>query len=248
MSVPETDVRFCRACGEVLNVLQHGTGGPREYLHSGQRPGRPYAHRAEAVRLEDLGRAPVIRCDICTTGVGAWVYLSDDQQAYQNAILRQDVGQRDYASRHGAARARRTITERRQTQNIGDRWSACIDCATLIEARDLLALISRGIDGQTRRFSGKLLIRMRGELHGLYEYFLDTLKPGRGAITPEHPFGVWPDPSTSPAAPMAAPAVITPTHATTAHPAAPTGLPATVAPNQAGTGTPAGPDSTSDRK
>jgi len=43
-------------------------------------------------------------------------------------------------------------------------------------------------------FSARRLIRVRGELHGLYGHFLDTVKPGRGPITPEHPLGVWPDP------------------------------------------------------
>ncbi len=194
MTAGPGEVRFCRTCGEVLNVLQRAAGGPKQYLHSGQRPNRRYGHPTEAVRLEDLDRPPVIRCDFCSTATAAWVYRCDDQTTHRKEILRQDVAQRDYASRHGAARVRRTVTEHRETHTIGERWSACDDCAVVIEDRDLLALISRGIDGLPGTFTGKRLIRMRGELDGLYGHVFDTLKPGRGHITPQHPFGVWPDP------------------------------------------------------
>jgi len=195
------EVRFCRTCGEVLNVAWRADSGTKEYLHSGQRPGRPYAHVTEAVRLADLGRAPVIRCDFCGTRTAVWAYQCADQLAHHNQILRQDIGQRDYTSRHGAARARRTVTERRNTQIIGDRWSACDDCATVVQSRDLLALIWRGVEGLPGSVSGKRLIRLRAELHGLYQHVLDTLQPGRAAITPEHPFGHWPDPNPDPTNP-----------------------------------------------
>jgi hypothetical protein len=190
--------RACEICGEALNVVQRAIGGAKQYLHSGQRPDRPYAHPTEAVRLADLGREPVIRCDVCSALTAVWVYQSDDQQTHHNDIVRQDVAHGDYVSRHQAARVRRTVTERRQTQNLGERWSACDDCATAIERKDLLALISRGIDGLPATLTGKRLIRRRGELHDLYGHFLDTLKPSRGHISPEHPLGVWPDPPTGP--------------------------------------------------
>jgi hypothetical protein len=77
----------------------------------------------------------------------------------------------------------------------GERWSACEGCATLIESRDLMGLISRVTDAMPAKYTrGKKLLRVRGDLHANYSTVLATLHPGRGRITAEHPLGVWEPP------------------------------------------------------
>ena len=116
---------------------------------------------------------------------------SDDSQP--SAGL--DIDARDYRDRHHAARARRTDTEHAITQAWGRRWSSCEACAALVQARDLYGLIGRVVDAMPARVTrGNRLVRVRGELHGLYAAVFDTLAPGRGRITPGHPLGVWAQP------------------------------------------------------
>jgi hypothetical protein len=46
----------------------------------------------------------------------------------------------------------------------GERWSACDDCAALIETRDLMGLISRVTDAMPAKYTrGKKLLRVRGD-------------------------------------------------------------------------------------
>jgi hypothetical protein len=102
------------------------------------------------------------------------------------------VGLHDYRRRHLAARTRNVETTAGPSQMWGERWSACDGCAALIEARDLMGLISRVTDAMPAKYTrGKKLVRVRGDLHANYSTVFATLRPGRGRITSEHPFGDW---------------------------------------------------------
>jgi len=168
-----------------------GPGGV-SYLHAVEVRGGTVDHRPDPVPVTEI-QDPVIECDFCSAPDAAWIYRCADHRTDLHRVTARVVSARDYRDRHHAARVRRTDTEHALTQAWGERWSACVGCAELIEARDLLGLIRRVTDAMPAKLArGNRLLRVRGELHSTYTAVFDTLSPGRGRIEPGHPLGVWP--------------------------------------------------------
>lgn len=182
--------RYCRTCHRPLTP-QFRAGRDVAYRHAEELRGSKVDHRADPVPVTEIP-APVLECDFCSAPDPVWAYLGDDQQTHAMKVTAKVVSARDYRDRHHAARARRVETEHAFTSAWGERWSACEPCAVFVEARDLYGLIGRVVDAMPAKYTrGNRLVRVRGELHGTYGHLFDTLAPGRGRITPDHPLGLW---------------------------------------------------------
>ncbi|GAA4474556.1 hypothetical protein [Phytohabitans houttuyneae] len=193
-------VFFCRTCRRALTPHLHK--GRLAYRHAVELRGGTVDHRALPVPVAEIDD-PVFECDFCSAPDTRWVYRADDQLTHLRQVTTRVLDAGDYRDRHHAARARRTDTEPALTAAWGERWAACEPCAVLIEDRDLYGLIGRVVTGlPTRHIRGRRLVRVRGELHGIYSHLFATLTPGRGRITAEHPLGVWDtDPGQAPPTP-----------------------------------------------
>lgn len=194
-SMPES--LYCLRCRRGVNTRVNSLGIVVQYLHAAEQRGLRSDHDPEPVPVTEI-LDPIIECDFCSTPDAAWIYRCANQFSEHRRVTERVVGVSDYRSRHGAARARRTDTEHAFTQAWGERWSACGDCAELIEARDLYGLIRCVVDSLPAKFTrGKHLVRVRGELHDTYSEVFDTLAPGRGRIAPGHLLGIWPGTGTT---------------------------------------------------
>ena len=190
---------YCRTCRRALNV-QASPAGKVTYRHSEELRGDTVDHPADPAPLAELDN-PVMECDFCSRPDPAWCYLTGDQTTESRVVTSRAVGVRDYQRRHHAARTRSVTTAAGLTQQWGQRWAACEDCSTLIEAGDLYGLISRVADAMPAKYTrGAKLARVRGELHATFSNVLACLQPGRGRITPDQPLGMW-----EPAEPAALP-------------------------------------------
>jgi hypothetical protein len=188
---------YCRTCHRPLTP-QLRAGSQPVYHHAEQLRGGTVDHPADPVPVTEIA-APVLECDFCSGPDPVWAYLGDDQHTHAKQVTAKVVSAGDYRDRHHAARARRVETRHAFTSAWGQRWSACQPCAVLVEARDLYGLIGRVVDAMPAKYTrGNRLVRVRGELHGTYSHLFDTLAPGRGRITAEHPLGLW---QPAPAAP-----------------------------------------------
>ncbi|MDG4829981.1 hypothetical protein O7627_11795 [Solwaraspora sp. WMMD1047] len=189
----EPVVFYCRTCRRALN--QHTSAGRLTFHHAAEMRGGTVDHPAVPVPLTELAD-PLIECDFCSAPDAAWIYLTADRATDVRKVTSVRVNAADYRDRHRAARVHRVDTAHAFTQQWGQRWTACHGCATLIDQRDLYALISRVSDAMPAKMRrGNRLARLRGQLHSLYSDLFATLTPGRGGITPGHPLGIWPDPS-----------------------------------------------------
>lgn len=187
------EVLYCRICRRALTTQFNATGTVT-LRHAQELRGGAVDHSPKPVPVTEMPD-PLMECDFCSAPEAAWAYVCADQYTHVKTVTTKVVDALDYRDRHHAARTRRTDTENAYTSMWGQRWSACQGCAALIENRDLYGLISRVTDSLPRKYtSGKRLIRVRGELHGVYSHLFDTLAPGRGRITPGQPLGVWEPP------------------------------------------------------
>lgn len=194
--VPPAEVLYCRRCRRAVNT-RTGPAGVT-YLHAVEVRGGAVDHRADPAPVTEIDE-PLIECDFCSTPQAAWIYRCADQRTNIRKITTRVVGAHDYRARHHAARVRRTETEPAISQAWGEHWSACAGCAELIEDRDLYGLIRRVVEAMPAKMTrGNRLVRVRGQLHGLYSTVFDTLAPGRGRIEPGHPLGVWTAPPDEP--------------------------------------------------
>jgi len=190
--VNPADSLYCRRCRRAINV-RTGPAGVT-YLHATEVRGDTVDHRPDPAPVTEIDN-PIIECDFCSHPEAAWIYVCADQHTEVARVTARVVDVGDYRARHHAARARRTDTEHALTQAWGARWTACIECGELIEARDVYGLIWRVVEAMPAKLTrGNRLVRVRGELHATYTTVLDTLVPGRGRIEPGHPLGVWPSP------------------------------------------------------
>jgi hypothetical protein len=185
-------IYFCRTCRRALNKL--ATGGIVRWVHAAELRGQRVDHPAAPIRLTELAD-PLIECDFCSQGKPTTVYVCADSRTQVDRVTKRVVGLSDYRRRHLAARTRRLETEPGITQAWGQRWSACAQCASLVEQRDLYGLIRRVTEHMPPKFTrGKRLPVTRADLHAHYSDMFDTLLPAAGRITAEHPLGVWDDP------------------------------------------------------
>lgn len=189
---------YCRTCHRPLNPHLHN-GQDLVYRHPEEMRGGTVDHRPVPVPVTEIP-APVFACDFCCAPDAVWIYAAADQHTQVPQVTRIVVAARDYRDRHHAAHARRVDTEHAYTSVWGERWASCQPCSDLIEARDLYGLIGRVVDAMPAKYTrGNRLVRVRGELAGIYQHLFDTLTPGRGRITPDHPRGLWEPPPGAPA-------------------------------------------------
>ena len=183
----------CRACRRALHRREN-SHGIVTFLHPAEVRGGTSDHSPQPAPVTEIDN-PIIECDFCSHPDAAWIYVCADQESVTSIVTGYTVGIGDYRRRHHAARARSVETTPGPTSVWGERWSTCDGCATLIEARDLYALINRVTDAMPAKYTrGKRLIAVRGHLHGNYSTVLATLRPGRARITAKHPLGVWTQP------------------------------------------------------
>lgn len=195
---PESDPSvYCSTCRRALSVYT-GPHGQVKLLHAVETRGMQVDHRPEPIPLSELAD-PIIECDFCG-GRAAVVYLVPDQETRIDPTIRRVVGLGDYQRRHHAARTRRTETTPGITTAWGTRWTACDGCAPRVDAGDLYGLITRATESMPRKYTrGKRLPQVRGLLHHFYSGLFEGRPLRRGAITPEHPLGLWDDqPTTAP--------------------------------------------------
>lgn len=186
--LPEQIPPYCRTCRRAL-IRRVSRGGTVDFIHAAEQRGQRPDHQAAPAPLTEIPD-PIIECDFCSAPEAAWVYICADQRTDTRIVTSRTVGLRDYHQRHRAARTRSVETEAGPLQVWGQRWSACQECAVLIEARDLMGLIARVTDSMPAKLTrGKKLVLTRGLLHENYGRVLATLRPGRGRITSEHPLG-----------------------------------------------------------
>jgi hypothetical protein len=190
---PEQIPPYCRTCRRALQ-RRWSSGGVLDFIHAAEQRGETSDHPADQVPLTEIVD-PIIECDFCSAPGAAWIYWCADQRTDTQIVKSRTVALHDYQRRHLAARTRSAETSAGPSQMWGERWSACEGCATLIESRDLMGLISRVTDAMPAKYTrGKKLLRVRGDLHANYSNVFATLHPGRGRITAEHPLGVWEPP------------------------------------------------------
>lgn len=181
---------YCRTCRHALHRYTT-PNGPQALIHASDWRGDPAGHAPDPVPLDQLRNA-VMKCDFCDGPDPAWIYRCADQHTQHRVVTSRTVSSTDYRDRHHAARTLSTRTTAGITDRWGELWAVCEDCAALIEQRDLYGLISRITDTLPTKYTrGKRLRETRGHLHAAYSTVLDTLAPGRGRITPDHPLGIW---------------------------------------------------------
>ncbi len=190
---------FCRTCRRALNTLTGPAGVT--YRHTIGIHGEVGSHRPDPAPVAEIDD-PIHLCDFCSAPCGVWVYECADQLTGGRAVTSRTFSVTEYQRRHHAARTRRVETVDITPHVWGERWTACDGCAERIEARDLYGLISRVTDAMPAKATrGRRLATVRGLLHQNYSDLLDTLEPGRGRITREHPAGLWqtdvPNPTTN---------------------------------------------------
>lgn len=179
---------YCRACKTALATFTEGATGNRTYLHELQPPD---GHEPDPVALAELPDA-LMRCDFCGATEVRWVYPTANVTRTPRVITSQTVGASDYRDRHGAARVRSVQTAKGITSNLGSDWAACNPCADTIEARDLMGLMQRAVDGLPRKATNnpRRLAAIRGQMRAVYEPLLETLgertavPPGAAGVTP----------------------------------------------------------------
>lgn len=184
--------RFCRICRWVVDWSLAPGATERKAVHPG---GAPQDHQPIPVTLDQLDGPPEIRCDFCSEPALPGVYfLAEPVVTYASKVTATVVSAGDYASRHKAARVRRADTTPVPDRDWGQRWLACPGCEPLVQAGDLLGLVSRVTATLPKKLTSKLprLLEVRGRLMGDWEVLFATRAPFVGYATAQAPLGVWP--------------------------------------------------------
>ncbi|MGH3680098.1 MAG: hypothetical protein ACRDT2_07585 [Natronosporangium sp.] len=162
---------YCATCHRALTVLTTPTGVVT-FRHG---LARKADHRPVPVPLGSLA-APVIACDFCSADGATRVYRCAARQTRLRPVVRRTVAHDDYLRRHRAARTLRAETGPPVTSVADARWAACDGCASLIDQRDLYALVARVVDALPAKLRrGKRLAEVRGRFHDLYTDLFATL-------------------------------------------------------------------------
>lgn len=174
----DDDPMYCRTCRRALARLTPSGGGPVSYRHHARLtsdPGEP-PHDPDPVPLSQLPDARM-RCDFCSTDDPTWSYLAAEQITHNRRVVSHSVAISELRDKGWAARRQNVRTEATGSgSNLGQRWAACQGCAALIEAADVLGLVSRVVDSlPAKAVRGKKLLAVRGELIDTYEHLLGTL-------------------------------------------------------------------------
>jgi hypothetical protein len=141
----------CRRCGSLLNRYIDLDTGEARFTH----PARQElpAHEPDPVPADQTDA--VYACDFCSNPHIVYTFRTD--RAIQTVVFAGDD---------------------QLVQDYGTEWSACIDCAALVQARDL--------DGLHRRIMGIGLPfdqEVADRLHTMLEAVLDSVLPGRALAT-----------------------------------------------------------------
>lgn len=179
----------CRTCTFALDVrLDPVTGRVLGYQHTGATSRFiDTPHVPDPVPLEDFPQARFV-CDICSSPDALWSYASVEMTATMQERGTQVVDpQHQHARMWGHQHRQASAREARRwgvrgdatsTGILSDGWAACEPCAALLDARDLLGLISRAVDAMPAKWSkGKRLIGVRADLRSVYEPLLAHLAP-----------------------------------------------------------------------
>jgi len=175
------DSFYCRTCKRALNRYVSPSGST--YLHAeGQTD-----HESDPILLEDLPDAIMI-CDFCSADHPTWYYDVVEEAVYvkrgesPRVVSHDEVRTGRYAGRVrdvSSREARRwgTAGAEEVAEHYGERWSACDGCAAFIDVNDLWGLVGRVVAAMPAKATkGKKLIPLRGQIAGLYERFLATVK------------------------------------------------------------------------
>lgn len=190
MTLDEPIAYYCRICRRALDVFRPNARGlPDSYLHP-PKFGRPAPdHEPAPVPLTELAD-PILECDFCSADGTSWIYTFANFGSSGNEVIARRYVQADYEKHHTAARIRSVVTAPAQARLLGIDWSACEPCAELIEARDILGLVRRVVDGLPPKATrSNRIARVRAEIITIYEAMFPTIRPGRRRVTPEHPLG-----------------------------------------------------------
>ncbi len=189
---------YCRTCRFATQVGQNPITGGMEVSHPGsvlehhRRLGID-PHVADPVKIEEIDD-PIVLCDFDSAIPAVFIYATNDTYVeHLRAVVSETRSAGDYRNQHDAARVRSTKTVSAGGHDNGSRWTACVECAELVEARDLLGLVGRVVESLPRKVTNttKKLLTARGVLLTQYEEFFADLRPGRGRLEPGHPYGVW---------------------------------------------------------
>ena len=189
---------YCRTCRFATDIGQNLVTGQRIFSHPSsvlehhRRLGIA-EHPADPVKIEEI-EDPIVLCDFDSAIPAVVVYATAETYVeHLRTVVSESRSAGEYHRRHNAARVRKTKTASAGGHDNGSRWTACAECAELIEARDLLGLVRRVVDSLPRRNTNtaKKMLAARGVLMTQYEEFFADLRPGRGRLEPGHPYGVW---------------------------------------------------------
>src|SRR5262245_60743231 len=162
------DAVYCRTCGYALERL-HGALGER-WLH--MRADRR-DHAPDPAPIDEIEVVHTL-CDFCSTPDPAWVYPTANVTTAEALIDLETVRLGDYRDQHNAARVVSRSGEGSLHRNLGDWWSACVDCAPFLEKKDLMGLLGRVVEslpGRYRRASriAETRARIRQSYEPLFE-------------------------------------------------------------------------------
>jgi hypothetical protein len=167
----ENDPAYCAVCSTALGNLGNGLF---DHLRKDD-SGKPYDHAPEPVPLSTLER-PRQYCDFCSAGDPSYLYeavgeLKTVHRVGQTTTIALD----DYYDRHNAARVLSRRGGSRYTTNLGEVWTACVVCASYVDAKDVFGLVRHvceQLPAKTTR--GKRLLSVRGSLLAAYEPLVAT--------------------------------------------------------------------------
>jgi hypothetical protein len=137
----------CRRCGSLLNRSLDLDTGQARFTHPAQQ--RPADHQPDPVPADQIDA--VYACDFCSDP--HIVYTFRTSQPIQTVVV---------------------ASGDQLIQDYGTEWSACLDCADLVQARDLNGLVHR-----IKRVGLPFDQEVTDRLHAMLAAVLATLRPGR---------------------------------------------------------------------
>lgn len=175
VGMAEPEPTYCATCRSALHVMVGQTGV--RYLHkrdlSGDRG--TINHEPQPVLLSELPN-PEMECDFCSAPSPTYLYRTDEYSASHFVPEERIVGLAEHRDKSYAAHSIREEGYR-ITSTTDTGWTACVDCAALVDDRDLNGLVQRVTEAMPAKLTrGKKLIAVRGRLFEMYGHLFETLK------------------------------------------------------------------------
>ena len=152
----DTDAMACRACGLILNRYLDLTTGELHYTHPLAADAQPIDHRPDPAPVDEVDARH--RCDFCSDERIIYVYETEPVQT----VVYSDDGEQ-------------------YVQDYGTHWSACIECAQLLQRRDL-----RRLHDRVAHRGPHLDPRAHDAVGLMLRAVLEHLRPGRTLATVGH--------------------------------------------------------------